>query len=140
MSTIKSNQPIKNIIMSFSLVFTQIHPTINYFCLESVFFSIFGTKEIRLDLRQQPKFPHWFFYPRRLLLFYFCYFYFILGSNPKIRLRHTARIHSDSRDSAQWNGHVLYCLCNIYCNSSWVKQCFFREIRDNIVSVMLHLK
>ena len=24
----------------------------------------------------------------------------------------TARIHSDSRDSTQWNGHNVYCVCN----------------------------
>ena len=33
----------------------------------------------------------------------------------------TARIHSDSRDSAQWNGHAVYCVCNMYINGIfWV--------------------
>jgi len=53
---IKSNWPIKNLIMSLDLIFMQIRPIIIYFDLEfAFFFSIFGHKGVQLGLEFPPK-------------------------------------------------------------------------------------
>ena len=70
---IKSNWVIKNIIMIFDLIFTS-----NLYFLSSL-----GTKDIWFSSENIQNFHCDFSTDTKPLLFYFCYFYFILGSNPK---------------------------------------------------------
>jgi len=48
---IKSNWPIKNVIMSLDLIFMQIRPMIIQFDLEFVFFFIFWHNGVQLGLK-----------------------------------------------------------------------------------------
>ena len=77
---IKSNWPIKNLIMSLDLIFMQIRPIIISFDLVFAFcFSIFCHNEVQLGLEIPLKIAAWFpslLSPRCQPLFYFLIFIF----------------------------------------------------------------
>ena len=86
---IKSNWPMKNLIMSSDLIFMKLRPIIIYFDLEFVFFFyIFVHNGVQLGLKCSSKLQLYFsacFLP--VVNLYFIFFYIrkdFLGNNPEL--------------------------------------------------------